>query len=197
MSAQLYIVYYLQNAGRRIHGGDGPIGDADGQKNKGNDGVEESGHDVADGPENRKDRIYFRSNTQMIPLFDPSTNTCLLPSFSSAMAMRSLVLRNISIIRTTASTTERVITVKQRHLKMIQRAYKRVFNVREKVVKWRRTEDEPCLAELQVDAEVCVEADVRNGDVSARLPTQAPVFPEAVPDACNDRTPFKTCLHLL
>lgn len=46
----------------------------------------------------------------------------------------------------------------------------------------RRTEDEPRLAELEVDAEVGVEADVRDGDVGARLAAQRGVLPVAVPD---------------
>lgn len=52
-------------------------------------------------------------------------------------------------------------------------------------MKWTRTENEPCLTELQVDAEVCLEADVRDGDICARFPTQAPVLPEAMPDTCE------------
>lgn len=71
---------------------------------------------------------------------------------------------------------------------------------RQQVLKWPRTEDEPRLAELQVDAEVCVEADVRDGDVGARLPTQAPVLPETVPDACRTDAATErrqTCLPLL
>lgn len=68
------------------------------------------------------------------------------------------------------------------------------------MLKWPRTEDEPCLAELQVDAEVGVEADVRDGDISARLPTQAPVLPETVPDTYRAHTTterHQTCLPLL
>lgn len=41
---------------RRIHGCNGPVSDADGQEEKGDDGVEESGHDVANGPRNSKDQ---------------------------------------------------------------------------------------------------------------------------------------------
>ncbi len=47
---------------------------------------------------------------------------------------------------------------------------------------WQRTEDEPRLAELKVNAEVCVEADIRDGDVSTWLPAQNTVLPVAVPD---------------
>lgn len=115
-------MYYLYRAHRRIHGCDSPIRDADGQKNKGDDWVEESGHDVADGPKNRNGQMYFRSNIPVIPLFIPLINTYLLPSFSNAIAIRSLVLRNISIIRMMASTTQSEITAKQRYLKMIQHA---------------------------------------------------------------------------
>lgn len=41
---------------RRIHCCDEPVGDAHGQQEKGDDGVEESGHDVADGPINQRDQ---------------------------------------------------------------------------------------------------------------------------------------------
>lgn len=47
---------------------------------------------------------------------------------------------------------------------------------------WQRTEDEPCLTELKVYAEVCVEAHIRDGDVGTWLPTQSSVLPVAVPD---------------
>lgn len=40
-----------QGSAKRIHGCDGPVGDADCQQEEGDDGVEEGGHDVADGPE--------------------------------------------------------------------------------------------------------------------------------------------------
>lgn len=126
-------------------------------------------------------------------------DTDLLPSFSRAIAMRSLVLRNISITRMTASATERAITAKQTR-KNESAWIKMGVKHRQQVLKWPRTEDEPRLAELQVDAEVCVEADVRDGDVGARLPTQAPVLPETVPDACRTDAATErrqTCLPLL
>lgn len=41
---------------QRIHRCDGPVSEADGQKEKGDDREEESGHDVADGPRNKKDK---------------------------------------------------------------------------------------------------------------------------------------------
>ena len=67
-------------------------------------------------------------------------------------------------------------------------------------MKWRcgsrqRTEDEPRLAEMKVNAEVCVKADVGDGDVSSRLPTQKTVLPVAVPDTWSAER--KTILHLL
>lgn len=52
----------------------------------------------------------------------------------------------------------------------------------------KRTEDEPRLAELQVQAEVGVEADVGDGDVGARLAAQSSVLPVAVPDACRTQS---------
>lgn len=47
------------SSSRRIHCYDGPVSDADGQEEKGDDRVEESGHDVADGPRNKKDQTSF------------------------------------------------------------------------------------------------------------------------------------------
>lgn len=41
---------------RGIHCCDGPVGYADGQEEEGYDRVEESGHDVADGPGNKTDK---------------------------------------------------------------------------------------------------------------------------------------------
>lgn len=40
----------------RIHCCDSPISDADGQKEKGDDGVEEGGHDVANCPEKTQEK---------------------------------------------------------------------------------------------------------------------------------------------
>lgn len=56
---------------------------------------------------------------------------------------------------------------------------------------WGRphTENQPRLTELQIDAEVGLDADVRDGDVCVPIPTQALVLPEAMPDAWEtDRT---------
>lgn len=69
---------------------------------------------------------------QLFPFFIPLITTYLLPSFSNAIAIRSLVLRNISITRMMASTTQSEITVKHRHLKMILRALKGLLNLEEK-----------------------------------------------------------------
>lgn len=82
-----------------------------------------------------------------------------------------------------ASTTESEITAKQT-LKNHSACIRRGVTL-EKNVKWPRTENKPCLTELQVDPEVCLEADVRDGDIWAWFPTQAPVLPEAMPDTCE------------
>lgn len=79
-----------------------------------------------------------------------------------------------------ASTTESEITAKHRHFKMMQSALNLEMNVT-----LLRTENEPCLTELQVDAKVSLEADVRDGDICARFPTQVLVLPEAMPDTCQ------------
>lgn len=54
--------------------------------------------------------------------FLPVIDAYLLPSFSRAIAIRSLVLRNTRMIRMMASTTHREITAKHSGSKMIQRA---------------------------------------------------------------------------
>lgn len=75
--------------------------------------------------------MYFRSNRPVIHLFVLLINTYLLPSFSNAIAMRSLVRRNISIIRIMASTTESEITAKHTHSKWIS-VHIKGFKYREK-----------------------------------------------------------------
>ena len=45
-----------------------------------------------------------------------------------------------------------------------------------------RTEDEPGLTELQVNAEVCLETDLGEGDISIRVPSQRAELPVTVPD---------------
>lgn len=44
------------------------------------------------------------------------------------------------------------------------------------------TEDQPGLAELEVNPEVCLETDIGDGDVSIWLPPQCAELPVAVPD---------------
>lgn len=51
----------------------------------------------------------------------------------------------------------------------------------------KHTKNEPCLAEMKVNAEVCVKADVREGHVSTWCPAQCTVFPIAVPDTLETR----------
>lgn len=98
----------------RIHCCDSPISDADGQKEKGDDRVEEGGHDVADCPENppKKNIKFMKKSKTHCLIIRSRIHTHLLPSFSNAIAMRSLDLRNISIITMTASVTESKITAK-------------------------------------------------------------------------------------
>lgn len=50
------------------------------------------------------------------------------------------------------------------------------------------TKDEPSLAELQVYAEIGVEADIRDGDVSAWFAAQSSVLPATVPDTWKTRS---------
>lgn len=56
---RLQIKQFISVSVRRIHRCHGPVGDADGQKEEGDDRVEESGHDVANGPRNSKDQTLY------------------------------------------------------------------------------------------------------------------------------------------
>lgn len=55
--------------------------------------------------------------------------------------------------------------------------------LRMKKAEWKPTEDEPCLAALKVNAEICVEAAFRDDDVGLRPSAQSAVLPVTKPDA--------------
>lgn len=77
--------------------------------------------------EKNKQTIYFLGSQQS---FYPSLSyPYLLPSFSNAIAMRSLVLRKISIITMMASITESEITAKQVSLIICQCAYNKYVSL--------------------------------------------------------------------
>lgn len=66
-------------------------------------------------------------------------HTYLLPSFSNAIAMRNLILRNISIITMMASIIESEITAKQICLNISQCTYrKRVLTCHFNMQEWSR-----------------------------------------------------------
>lgn len=80
---------------------------------------------MADGPKNKTDRTSFSIVCHMYDSKESNTpfnfkddnrvfiHTYLLPSSSNAIAMRSLILRNITIMKRMTSITESEITTKQ------------------------------------------------------------------------------------
>lgn len=89
-----------------------------------------------------------------------------------AMAMRIRFLRKISSKMMTTSTIARMITAQQG--KKPINTIPETPNIETCVPVL--TEGQPGLPDLQVDREVCLDAQVTNGDISARFSLQAGKF---------------------
>lgn len=103
---------------KRIQCSHGPVGDTDGQQHKGDDGVEQSGHDVTDGP--AETHTHRLSKQLLFSLLthegqtERQIETHLLPSLSKAIAMRTRFLKNMSIKTMETSVKPRVTTKRNR-----------------------------------------------------------------------------------
>lgn len=103
---------------KRIQCSHGPVGDTDGQQHKGDDGVEQSGHDVTDGPAETHTHTDYQSSCYSLcshmKVRQIQIETHLLPSLSRAIAMRTRFLRNMSIKTMETSVKPRVTTERNR-----------------------------------------------------------------------------------
>lgn len=105
---------------KRIQCSHGPVGDTDGQQHEGDDGVEQSGHDVTDGPAETHTHTHRLSKQLLFSLLthegqtEMQIETHLLPSLSKAIAMRTRFLRNMSIKTMETSVKPRVTTKRNR-----------------------------------------------------------------------------------
>lgn len=117
--------------------------------------------------------------------------THLLASLMSAMAMRILFRRKMSSRMITASRMLRMITVGGRAGRVCQLPVPTPSQA-SPGARWGGlglTEGHPCLPQVQIHAEVCLEAKVHQGDVGARLAPQPHVLHVAVKYACRGGQP--------
>lgn len=115
--------------------------------------------------------------------------THLLASLMSAMAMRILFRRKMSSKMIITSRMLRIITVGGRewlHLRAAGAPHSLPGLTGGRTGGLGLTEGLPGLPQVQVDAEVRLEAEVHQGDVGASLTTQSGVFHVAVEYSCTE-----------